>query len=91
MAKSRPRKNDNARIYIKTAFPYNKFGIYLCLPVEKGNYQILGRTVYMDFVEEHLRTKKNINIGDNQASANNIQLKILADTVYVKVRIEFSF
>lgn len=50
-----------------------------------GGYEILGRHVHMDFTQEHLKAKKKINIGDTQASPNNIRLKILADTVYVKV------
>ncbi|XP_078357256.1 uncharacterized protein LOC144642139 [Oculina patagonica] len=49
-----------------------------------GGYEILGRHVHMDFTQEHLKAKKKINIGDTQASPNNIRLKILADTVYVK-------
>lgn len=39
----------------------------------------------MDFIQEHLRTKKNVNFQDNQEQPNNIELDVLADTVYVKV------
>ena len=39
----------------------------------------------MDFVQEHLSTKKNVNFGDSQERPNHIELEILADTVYVKV------
>ncbi len=48
-------------------------------------YQVIGRNVHMDFVQEHLRTKKNVDFGDSQERSNNIELEILADTVYVKV------
>lgn len=40
----------------------------------------------MDFVQEHLKTEKKINFGDSQERSNNIEIEILADTVYVKVR-----
>lgn len=60
--------------------------LHLCFLPSIDVYKILGRHVHMDFVQEHLTVKKKINIGDSQASPNNIQLKILADTVYVKVR-----
>jgi len=40
----------------------------------------------MDFVREHLGTKKKINFGDSQELSNGIEIEILADTVYVKVR-----
>lgn len=50
-------------------------------------YQILGRTVHLEYVRKHLGEKK-INLNDTQALPNNIQLTILADTVYVKVRIK---
>ena len=39
----------------------------------------------MDFVKEHLETQKMINFGDSQELPNNIELEILADTVYVRV------
>ena len=40
----------------------------------------------MDFVKEHLETRKMINFGDSQERPNNIEREILADTVYVRVR-----
>ena len=40
----------------------------------------------MDFVQEHLRVKKNVNFGDSQERPNNIELEVLAETVYVRVR-----
>lgn len=46
----------------------------------------MGRKVHMDFVEEHLKTEKKINFGDSQERSNDIEIEILADTVYVKVR-----
>lgn len=39
----------------------------------------------MDFVKEHLETQKMINFGDSQDRPNNVELEILADTVYVRV------
>ena len=39
----------------------------------------------MEFVREYLETKKNVDFGVYQDTPNNIHLKILADTVYVKV------
>ena len=41
----------------------------------------------MDYVQEYLRARKKANFNDTQSSPNNIQLTILADTVYVKVHI----
>ena len=41
----------------------------------------------MDFVREHLTTKKNVNFEDNQERSNNIELEVLADTVYLEVEI----
>ncbi|KAL9982966.1 hypothetical protein ACROYT_G005081 [Oculina patagonica] len=52
--------------------------------VLSDRYQVIGRNVHMDYVQEHLRTKNNINLGDTQERSNNIELEILADTVYVK-------
>ena len=49
-------------------------------------YQIIGRTVHLDFVQEHLREKRNINFNDIQEQPNSITVEIMADTVYVKVR-----
>ena len=40
----------------------------------------------MDYVQEHLKTERKINFGDSQERANGIEIEILADTVYVKVR-----
>ena len=48
-------------------------------------YQVLGRNVHMDFVQEHLRTKRKVTFADTQERPNGIELEILADTVYVKV------
>ena len=39
----------------------------------------------MDYVREHLTTKKQINLEEQQDQPNLIQLDILADTVYAKV------
>ena len=39
----------------------------------------------MDYVQEHLRTKREVAFGQTQERANRIELEILADTVYVKV------
>ena len=49
-------------------------------------YQVIGRNVYMDFVKEHLENKQNVKIGKSQELPNNIELEVLADTIYVKVR-----
>ena len=57
---------------------------YVCDSAD--HYQVIGRKVHMDFVREHLQTKKKISLGDSQERSNNIKLEILADTVYVKVR-----
>lgn len=66
--------------------------IFLCLffifcgtaPTER--YQVIGRKVHMDFVREHFTAERNVDFGDTQERPNNIELEILADTVYVKVR-----
>ena len=50
-------------------------------------YQVLGRNVHMDYVQEHLRTKREVTFGETQERANGIELEILTDTVYVKVGI----
>ena len=39
----------------------------------------------MDYVQEHLRTKREVAFAQTQERANKIELEILADTVYVKV------
>lgn len=49
-------------------------------------YQAVGRGVHMDYVQEHLKTEKKINFGDSQELSNGVEIEILADTVYVKVR-----
>ena len=48
-------------------------------------YQVLGRNVHMDYVQQHLRTKRQVTFGQTQERANRIELEILTDTVYVKV------
>lgn len=61
----------------------------LCrLPIER--YQVLGRVVHMDIVKEHLKDKKGVNFEETQEQSNNIELEVLADTVYVKVSPWFS-
>ena len=40
----------------------------------------------MDFVQEHLKTEKKVNFGDSQERSNGIEIEILADTIYAKVR-----
>ena len=40
----------------------------------------------MDFVREHLTAKKSVDFSDSQERPNNIELEILADTVFVRVR-----
>ncbi|XP_078358209.1 EGF-like repeat and discoidin I-like domain-containing protein 3 [Oculina patagonica] len=57
---------------------------YGCVLTDR--YQVIGRKVHMDFVKEYLTAKKNVDFGDSQELPNNIELEILADTVYVKVR-----
>ncbi|XP_066026371.1 uncharacterized protein [Pocillopora verrucosa] len=52
--------------------------------VLSDRYQVLGRNVHMDYVQEHLRTKREVAFGQTQERANRIELEILADTVYVK-------
>ena len=39
----------------------------------------------MGYVKEYLRTEKKIKFGNTQKRSNNIELEVLADTVYVKV------
>ena len=53
--------------------------------VSTDRYQVIGRNVHMDFVKEHLETQKMIDFGDSQDRPNNIELEILADTVFVRV------
>ena len=48
-------------------------------------YQVLGRVVHMDFVQEQLKTKKKVNFGDSQEQPNGIELEVMADTIYMKV------
>ncbi|XP_028517504.1 retinoschisin-like [Exaiptasia diaphana] len=54
--------------------------------VLSDRYQVIGRNVHMEFVEEHLRAKKGLYLDDTQDSPNNINLEVLADTIYVKER-----
>lgn len=39
----------------------------------------------MKYVREYFATKENINFGKRQSQANNIQLEVQADTVYIEV------
>ena len=57
--------------------------IYDCDPTDR--YQAVGRKVYMDYVQEQLKTEKKVDLGDSQERSNDIDIEILADTVYVKV------
>ncbi|XP_078383070.1 uncharacterized protein LOC144665665 [Oculina patagonica] len=50
----------------------------------KDRYQVFGRVVHMDFVQEHLATKKNVNFRKKQSQPNNIELEVQADTVYIE-------
>lgn len=51
-------------------------------------YQVLGRNVHMDYVQKHLRIKREVTFGQNQERANGIELEILSDTVYVKSHVD---
>ena len=59
----------------------------MCITVHHSidRYQVLGRNVHMDYVKEHLRTKEGVDFGDTQTRPNNIELEVLADTIYVRV------
>ncbi|KAL9964355.1 hypothetical protein ACROYT_G027986 [Oculina patagonica] len=59
---------------------------YGCVPSDR--YQIVGRVVHMKFVREHLETKKGVKFQDKQEWPNNIEVEILADTVYLKDEIK---
>ena len=48
-------------------------------------FQVLARVVHMDFVREHLATKKGVDLKSSQVQPNLIELTILADTIYIKV------
>lgn len=48
-------------------------------------YKVIGRNVHMDYVKDYLMVKKNVNFSDTQNIPNNIDIEILADTIYVKV------
>lgn len=64
--------------------------IQLChLP--KDRYQVVGRVVHMDFVQKHLENKRDVEFKENQKQSNNIELEVLADTVYVKVNTCFIY
>lgn len=39
----------------------------------------------MHYVEEYLRLKKEVEFGDSQETANNIDVTVLADIIYTKV------
>ncbi|CAH3128096.1 unnamed protein product, partial [Pocillopora meandrina] len=56
--------------------------------VLSDRYQVLGRNVHMDYVQEHLRTKREVTFGETQERANRIELEILTDTVYVKGHVD---
>ncbi|XP_078358122.1 uncharacterized protein LOC144642894 isoform X1 [Oculina patagonica] len=53
-----------------------------CIPADR--YQVTGRKVHMDYVQQHLKAKKNVNFDDSQEQPNNIELEILADSIYVR-------
>ena len=50
-------------------------------------YQVLGRNVHMNHVQERLCDQSEVTFGQNQKRANRIELEILSDTVYVQVGI----
>ena len=56
---------------------------HVCLLTDR--YKVLGRTVHMDFVREHLTSQRSINFGDSQEWPNNIDLQVMADTIVVSV------
>ncbi|XP_078381057.1 uncharacterized protein LOC144663858 [Oculina patagonica] len=65
--------------------PAMRVEFYGCVPSDR--YQVVGRVVHMDFVREYLKNKNIPNVDffeDNQKQSNNIELEVLADTVYVK-------
>ena len=68
--------------------PLNTRGMGIFLSLQTDNYQVLGRTVHMDFVREYLSVRESVNFDDTQDLSNNIDLTILADTIYVRVRIQ---
>ncbi|KAL9982791.1 hypothetical protein ACROYT_G004896 [Oculina patagonica] len=51
-------------------------------------YQVIGRIVHMDYVQEQLELEWKVGLGYLQNQSNNIELEVLADTVYVKGVIE---
>ena len=40
----------------------------------------------MNFVRKHLETKNKVDFSDSQEWPNNIDVEVLGDTIYVKVR-----
>ncbi|PFX25476.1 Neuropilin-1 [Stylophora pistillata] len=51
-------------------------------------YKVLGRTVDMNFVREHLTSQRSINFGDSQEWPNNIDLQVMADSIVVSGNIK---
>ena len=61
--------------------------IFFTLKQIIDRYQVLGRNVHMNHVQERLRDQSEVTFGQNQKRANRIELEILSDTVYVQVGI----
>ena len=55
-----------------------------------GNYQVIGRVVHMNYLQEYFAAKKSMKFGNIQRKPNRLQLEILADTVYIEVCIQKS-
>ncbi|CAH3128101.1 unnamed protein product [Pocillopora meandrina] len=51
-------------------------------------YQVLGRNVHMNHVQERLCDQSEVTFGQNQKRANRIELEILSDTVYVQGHVD---
>ena len=53
-----------------------------------GNYQVIGRVVHMNYLQEYFAAKESMKFGNIQRKPNRLQLEVLADTVYIEVCIQ---
>lgn len=68
---------------LKIVKSLSKYLNFYCVLTDR--YQVVGRVVHMDLIKGHLEREKNVDFEDSQERSNNIELEVLADTVYVKV------
>lgn len=83
-------------LFLFKIFHFNSFNSipfsinFTTLQTRTGEYQVIGRVVHMNYVQEYLAAKEKMKFGNVQRKPNRIQLEVLADTMYIEVCIKNS-